>query len=257
MIKKIYLAIALAVMTAVGSLAAPSLVEQASQAYTTENYQKALELYLKAEKTQGTSSELCYNIGNTYYRLKQTPQAVLYYERSLILDPGNGDARFNLDFVREKAAISEDNGDTYFSSRILGIVSTMSSNTWAVIAIVSFLLLLAAVAAYMFMENVTVRKVGFFGGIALLLITIVANACAFYMHDKAVNRNSAIVITGPVKAGTAPRAPKDKSEVAFELNEGHKVTITDSVKSEGIKWYNVENGDQQQGWITGKNIERI
>lgn len=254
---KLYMVLAFVMMTAMSAWAADSLVEQANKAYSGENYQKALELYLKAEKTQGTASALCYNIGNTYYRLKQTPKAVLYYERALLLDPGNGDARFNLEFVREKAAINEDTGSNYFSARMLGLVSSLSSNTWAVMGIVSFLLLLTAIGAYVFAENVTVRKTGFFGGITLFVVCVIANVCAFYMHGKAVNRNDAIVMIGTVKASTAPRVAKDKSEVAFEAGEGHKVTITDSVMSQGVKWYDVETPGGQHGWIVNKNIERI
>jgi len=255
--KNIFILLAFVMMGASCAWAG-SLVEQANAAFGTEHYNKALELYLKAEKTQGTSSQLCYNIGNTYYRLKDIPHAVLYYERALILDPANGDARFNLEFAREKAAINEDNGDTYFSTRIAGAVSTLSSNTWATIGVISFILFLLAMAAYFFMDNVIVRKVGFFGGIALIAVSVIANVCAFYMHDKAVNRNTAIVMTeGPVQVSTAPRVPKDKSEVAFEIKEGYKVTITDSVTSQGVLWYDIETVDQRVGWINAKDIEII
>ncbi len=255
--KKFYFFIALVVMGTTCSWAA-SLVEQGNEAYGTEHYNKALELYLKAEKSQGTSSQLCYNLGNTYYRLKDVPHAKLYYERALILDPANGDARFNLDFVRDKALINEDSGDTYFSTHIAATVSRLSSNTWATIGISLFILFIVAVAIYVFMDNVTMRKVGFFGGIALLVLCITANACAFYMHSKAVNRNSAIVITtGPVQVSTAPRTPKDKSEVAFEIKEGYKVSITDSVTSQGNRWFDIETVDLRRGWINAKDIEII
>lgn len=257
MMKCLYTLLLFAMMATATAQAAPSAVEQANKAYGDELYTKALELYLGAEKTQGTSSQLCYNIGNTYYRLKDVPHAILYYERALILDPSNGDARFNLEFVREKSAISEDNGDTYFSTRFEGFVSSLSSNTWAVIGIVSFVLFLLAVAAYLFGQGVTLRKVGFFGGAFLIVLTVVANVCAFYMHSKAVNRNTAIVMAAQTQLSTSPRTPKDKSEVAFEMTEGYKVTITDSVKSQGTLWYNIETVDLKNGWINSKDIEII
>lgn len=246
----------LAVLSVTSALAAGSLVEQGNAAYGTEHYNKALELYLKAEKTQGISSDLCYNIGNTYYRLKDTVNAVVYYERALILDPSNDDARNNLDFTRERAQINENSGDTYFTSHIASMASSMSSNTWAVIAIVSFIMMLLAVAAYMFLDNVLLRKMGFFGGIALLVVCVIANVCAFYVHGKAVDRNTAI-IKCQVKASTAPRVPKDKSEVAFEIKAGYKVTINDSVTSGDSKWLDVETNDSRRGWINANDIEII
>lgn len=251
-------ALMLAMLVGVACTWAADDIKQANDAYGNEHYNKALELYLKVEKTQGTSSDLCYNIANTYYRLKDTPHAILYYERALILDPGNSDARFNLGFCREKAAISEESGDTYFTSRLAAVVSALSSNTWACLGVVSFLLFILALATYIVAENVTLRKVGFFGGIVLLVLSVVANVCAFYVHGKAVNRNSAIVTgEGPVTVSTAPRVPKDKSEVAFEIKEGYKVEITDSVVSQGTKWLDIETSDLKRGWINAKEIERI
>ena len=258
MTKYIYVILAIALSCVLNASAAPTTVEQANDAYGNEHYNKALELYLNAEKNQGTSSQLCYNIANTYYRLKDVPRAILYYERALILDPSNDDARFNLNFVRERAVINEASGDTYFSTRIEAWVSAFSSNTWATTGIVAFILCLIALAAYFFMDNVTVRKLGFFGGIILLIVAVTANVCAFYMHSKAVNRNSAIVMTiGPVQVSTAPRTPKDKSEVAFEIKEGYKVNVLDSVKAQGIKWLDIETIDLRRGWINAKDVEII
>ena len=82
----------------------------ANKAYSSELYNKALQTYLDIAKKDGVSSELYYNIGNTYYRLNDRANAVLYYERALLLNPSNGDARSNLDFVRTKAQINQDSG---------------------------------------------------------------------------------------------------------------------------------------------------
>ncbi|MBQ0115442.1 MAG: tetratricopeptide repeat protein [Bacteroidales bacterium] len=244
----------LLLVTAVPVLAGNT--NQATQAYDNEAYNKALEIYLEQEKT-ATSSRLCYNIGNTYYRLKDNAHAILYYERALLLDPSNSDARFNLEFTREKAAISENSGETFFSQYIDSMVSHVSSNAWTVVAVLSFLLFLAAVVAYFVAENVTVRKFGFFGGATLLVCCVVANVCAFRMYHKAVGRSAAIVMAEKATLSSSPRQPKDKSEIAFELNQGTKVEITDSVKVQGVMWLNVETADLQHAWINNKDIEII
>lgn len=257
MMKKLYITLLFVMMSVASALAAANTVTEANKAYSNELYKKALELYKATEKNDGTSSALCYNIGNTYYRLNDVPNAILYYERALILDPSNSDARFNLEFVREKSGINEDSGDTFFSTRFKAVVSSLSSNTWAVTGIVTFVLFLLAVVAYLFVDNVLVRKVGFFGGAVLLVVTIVANVCAFYVHDKAVNRDTAIVMAEQTQLSTSPRTPKDKSEVAFEMTAGYKVKIIDSVKSQGTLWYNIETVDLKSGWIDSKDVEII
>ena len=133
----------------------------------------------------------------------------------------------------------------------------LSSNTWAVIALLAFLLTLAAIAIYIFMDAVAWRKVGFFGAIVALVITIVALVCAWQMHDRAINHNEAIVIATPAALSTSPRLPKDKTEVAFELAAGYKVTITDKVKTAGTLWYHVETANRRQAWIKAQDLEVI
>ncbi len=51
-----------------------------------------------------------YNLGNTAYRQGKLDEAVAYYQQALERDPGDEDARFNLEFVREeiKRRIEED-----------------------------------------------------------------------------------------------------------------------------------------------------
>ena len=113
--KKILCILIVACCLPVIAAAADNNVALADSAYEREHYQEALQRYLYEVKNHGTSSDLFYNIGNTYYRMCDNTHAILYYERALQLDPSNSDARENLDFVREKAHISEDTGASFFS----------------------------------------------------------------------------------------------------------------------------------------------
>lgn len=236
---------------------AAAMAARAAQAYDKELYNEALKLYRQAEKEGGSSSMLCYNMGNTCYRLKDNAHAILYYERALLLDPSNGDARFNLEFVREKAQINDTSGDSFFSDWLGGLVSRLSSNTWATVAIVAFIAMLLLAAVYLFLDHVLLRKVGFFGAIAMLVVTLAANACAYHMHSKAVNRSDAIVTAERATLSTSPRTPKDKTEEAMTLGAGHKVQIVDSVNNAGTRWLDVRTPDGQRAWISAQDVEVI
>ena len=233
-------------------------IGRANQAYKQELYNEALKLYLQEAERTGVSSDLYCNIGDTYYRLKDNVHAVLYYGRALLLDPSNSDARFNLDFVRGKMQLPDDAGDSWFSNWVDQTVSRLSSNTWAVIAIITFLLLMAGVAAYLFMDNVLMRKVGFFGGGLMLVACILANLAAFHVHDKATSGNGAIIMPETATLSTAPREPRGKEEEAFELQQGTRVEIVDSIadKASG-KWLQVATAGGHKAWINAKDIEVI
>lgn len=238
-------------------LMASPLTDKAAKAYHQELYTEALQLYQQAERTEGTSAALCCNMGDTYYRLKDTGRAIVYYERALLLDPGNADARFNLDFVRQKSGIGDEAGSSILSIWANKAAGTFSSNVWAAIGVISFILCLLAVCLYVFIDNVTWRKVGFFGAIALLLLAVIANVCAFVNHSRAVNHSTAIVMKPQVTLSNAPRTPKDKTEIAFELGLGRKVELLDSVLGKNQKWFYVESSNSRRGWINSGDVEII
>jgi len=70
-----------------------------------EKYEEALEGYTRAEASSTAPTlkqNALYNIGNSLYRLGKYEEAVLAYKKALELDPGDMDAKFNLEFVREQ-----------------------------------------------------------------------------------------------------------------------------------------------------------
>lgn len=243
-------------LLAFATMSASALTDRAAKAYDQELYTEALKLYQQAEQQEGTSAALLVNIGDTYYRLKDTGHAIVSYERALLLDPGNSDARNNLSFVRQKAGLPDESGTS-----ILGIwadqaVSCFASNTWAVLAIASFLALLLAVALYVFAHRVLLRKVGFFGAIVLLAATILANVGAFVTHHRATRHDTGIVMAQKATLGTSPRTP-GPSEVAFELPQGRKVALGDSVRVGQNLWLRATTPDGRQAWINAADIEII
>ena len=255
--KQVIITILLTVL-ALPVLANNANIDRANQAYKQELYNEALKLYLQEAEQTGVSSALYCNIGDTYYRLKDNVHAVLYYERALLLDPSNSDARFNLEFVRGKMQLPDDAGDSWFSNWVDMTVSRLSSNAWAIIAIITFLLFLAGVAAYMFLDNVLMRKIGFFGGALLIVVSILANLAAFHVYHKATGGNGAIIMPESVTLGTAPREPRDKQEVAFELQQGTRVEIVDSItdKNSG-KWLQISTAGGHKAWLNARDVEVI
>ena len=142
----------------------------------------------------------------------------------------------------------------------MNVVNRVPSNTWAVVAALAFSLFLLAVALYIFVDSVWLRKLGFFGGGALLVVALVAVACAWQVRALAVEHREAIVVAHSSTLSVAPHAPNAKEE-AFVLREGQKVTIQDSVSNTaGVQvqvWYRIETADSRQAWIRSTDVEKI
>ena len=257
--RTIILSIILAVCGVVSS--AQSLVESATAEYNNDKYAKALELYLQAATEEGTSSDLFYNIGNTYYRMGDLGNAVLYYERALVLNPSNEDAEINLEFVNSKIQTRLSEEKSFVVHVIDTFIESLTSNEWATIASITFVLLIAGILLYVFSSVVTLRKVGFFGGGVMLVVSIVSLMSAFTVKSRVEAHDKAVVLSPSVTLSTVPRIPKGKAEEAFILTAGNKVTVVDSVENiNGEKaemWYEVKADDTHRAWLKKEHIERI
>ena len=255
--KSFLLTIALVATLSLQAVAAPvDLVEQGNKAYDAKQYNKAIELYEQALKN-GSSSQLYYNLGNAYYRNNNRAKAILSYERALKLSPSNSDARYNLEFINEKSQLLNEDGSSYFSSLLGNLVSHASSNAWAVIAFLALLLCLAGIACYRIADTVSLQKLGFFGAIAMAVITVFAVSCAIYMFNRSTSRDYAIIMVDKTPVNKSPHGG-DK-DVAFTLRNGVKVEIVDSItdKAPNKKWYKVSTHDERTGWIAPANFEII
>ena len=72
--------------------------------YKKNDYEKALESYQKSLDSDDAlfQSKSYYNIGNTLYRMNKLPESILAYEQALKLNPDDEEAKYNLEFVRNK-----------------------------------------------------------------------------------------------------------------------------------------------------------
>lgn len=257
--KKIFTLALLAIM-AVDAFATP-LAQQADSAYNKENYREAIDLYQQSLEKDGRSATVYYNLGNAYFRNDNPGKAILNYERSLRLDPTDEDARQNLDFVRSRIQDRPEDDTSFFTKLHRNIASAFAPDTWAWLAFAIFLALAGAVALYIFSQNIMLRKVGFFGGFALLLIFAYTLFVASYAVSKARSHDSAIVIAPSTQLSSAPRAARTTSDKVVTIHEGTRVEIVDSVATPddpvSPTWYNVKINNSTKAWLRASDVEKI
>lgn len=223
----------------------------ADSAYARQQYQQAIKDYEELLH-DGVSAELYYNLGNAYYRTDNITRAVLNYERALLLSPGDGDIRFNLQMARSKTIDKiTPESEMFFVTWYHALVNIMSVDGWARTALVSFALAIVLALAYLFSARIWVRKVGFFGGLAFIAVFILANLFAYQQRQELVNRTGAIIISSAVPVKSTPS--KSGTDL-FILHEGTKVDITDGTMR---GWKEIRVADGKEGWIETSKIEII
>ncbi|MDE6371425.1 MAG: tetratricopeptide repeat protein [Duncaniella sp.] len=244
-----------------GTMTADEIIAQADSAYTADDFQKAIELYNYTLGAFGSSSQIYFNLGNSYYRMGQMGKAILAYERALRLDPANKDARENLAFVNARITDRPGERGTFLSNALDSISGYLSSNSWGWIALICFAITMSGILAYMFSETIILRKVGFFGGFMTFILSLITVFFAIRSASIASSDEYAVIIAPSTILSTAPRVPTDRSQEAMLLHEGTRVHILDSVRSttDTIQtvWYDVEVDNTHRAWINASDVERI
>lgn len=224
---------------------------EADSAYVRGEYQLAITDY-EALLKQGGSAELYYNLGNAYYRTENITKAVLNYERALLLSPGDPDIRFNLQIARSKTIdkiVPE--SEMFFITWYHALVNLMSVDAWARMALISLALVIMLLLVYLFASRIWLRKVGFFGGILLLIVFVLSNLFAWQQKQNLLFRKGAIVTASSV---TVKSTPAKNGTDLFILHEGTKVNITDgSMRG----WLEIRIADGKEGWIERNKLEEI
>lgn len=228
---------------------------RAEAEYREGNFIESIKLYeakiAEFKQKNQESAELYYNLGNAYFRDNKIAKAIVNYERALLLDPGDSDARHNLRYARTKIEDKIDSADNFFVNQwIRSLQNLYSANGWAIIGIVLFILLIVAIGAYMISTQIQIRKASFYIGIVLLSFVIIANVFAFKQKNKVANRSTGIVMSASVSIYTSPDA---HSQELFRLHEGSKVRI----KREEGNWFEIVIANGSVGWLQKKNIEKI
>ena len=173
------------------SVMADNSLESAEKAYNEGKFAEASAIYGKISQEHGVSASLLANMGNAYAKAGDYGQAFLCYERSLYLDPSSNEVRNNRAYILSKIEdgnkanakgknISVVADEPSFFSRVKRYVTySHTSDTWAVWGAVSFVLLCGCIALYIFRTEVLLRKIGFFGGLSLLVLCVVFMTFSF------------------------------------------------------------------------------
>lgn len=225
---------------------------QADEAYAAGNYEEAARLYEQILADRGVAPVIYYNLGNCYYKTSEWAKAILNYERALLLNPGDADARFNLELARSKTVdkitpLSE----LFFVTWAKDFANLQSADAWARTAITCFIICLFSLALYLFSRKPALRKAAFFIALFLVLVCIVANAAAAYQKGVLEERTQAIVMRPSV---IVKSTPDNSGTDLFVLHEGCKVEIKDdSMRG----WKEIRLADGNVGWIPVEAIEVI
>lgn len=246
-----------------------SLIDSAQVAYDKQQYSEAVALYQSCVKAAGTSASLYANMGNAYTKLGDYGHALLYYERCLKLDPTVKMVKNNRDYILGKindankanvggkkiSVIPDEKG--FFSRLGEYLTHCQTSNTWATLGVIMFILFCVCIGLYYFREEVLIRKIGFFAGLSFLGLCIIFNILAITSAKAIVNTNEGVLMEFKATLKAEPYA--NSKTVGVPLVRGTKMEVMEIQKSKNGKptWYKVRLNSDIAGWIEAQSFEMI
>ena len=221
-------------------------------AYAQGRYNDAVTIYETVIVNEGGSVELYYNLGNAFFRTNMIGKAVLNYERALRLDPTDKDTKANLEYAlaMTKDEIAEQY-ELFLTTWFKAVVNIMDVTSWAVTAVVAFIISLLMLLLFFFSNRPALRKSALAVVIISLFVTIFANIAASHIHAYMNDRSEAVVMR---EEAYLKSTPDNSGTELIKVHEGRKVKIVDDTMKE---WKEVELEDGTVGWVPAVVIERI
>lgn len=241
-------------LTSLNSFGNNSLVgdfTRANQLYTAAQYDSAVKLYETILDKGYESAELYYNLGNAYYKAGNIPKAILNYERARLLKPNDEEINFNLQLAQTMVVDKINVLPEFFLKRWWRSFSYwFSSNVWAIISLICFVIMLIGVAVYLFVATSVIKKISFYLSVLLLAVSQVSLSHSLSLKKERTAHNTAIIMSPTV---TVRSAPDENSTELFVIHEGTKVWIIDQVGD----WLRIRIADGNNGWLKLSEVEKI
>ncbi|MCX5687677.1 MAG: tetratricopeptide repeat protein, partial [Candidatus Omnitrophica bacterium] len=216
------------------------LYEKGNSSYENGDYENAISFYEELFRIDKTSSEVFYNLGNSYFKLKKIGKAILNYERALRLNPRDKDTQLNLKLARamaiDKINISERG---FILNMLFFLYDRANINELSLIcSFLYFAIILILIFSIFFIAK---RRLMFYTAASLGAIFFILFIFLFAKIREENFTKTGIVIAEKTDARSGP---KEDYLLQFTLHEGAKISIVKKVQG----WYEIDLSKDLKGW---------
>ncbi len=218
-----------------------------NDAFLSGDYGAAISAYQAALGAGADSADLWFNLGNAQYRAGQKGQAALAFERALRRDPGDADARANLELIRAQGA------GTVVGASPPPFMARLGARVDPAVAegalLLSWLLSCALLIAWLRSRGRRGLRLASGLGAALLLCgTTAAGVATWAAFDVRSAGWSVVVVAGEVR-----EAPEPNAKVAFPVEPAVSLQVMARLGS----YAKVELPGGLGGWIEAEKVQAI
>ena len=225
--------------------------QRGNSLYNQENYQEAINKYNSILGTGQESASLYYNLGNAHYKLSNIGASIYYFEKALQLAPNDEDIKNNLAFAQKATIDAIDIIPEGFVVRtIKKITNTLSIDGWAWFSVVCIILFVILFILYYTAHSSSKKRIFFVVSWGILIFGILGIFFAFKQYNYIENNQFAIIFS---QEAIIKSEPNLRSEEVFQLHEGTKVRVTETVND----WKKIKLTDGKIGWIPANDLKEL
>jgi tetratricopeptide (TPR) repeat protein len=223
--------------------------EKANTLYEQQNYDSAQIYYEKILSSGTNNSAVCFNLGNTYFRLKKIGLAMLFFEKALRLSPNDPDIIANIKFAQSAIVDRLPTPEQSFIEVVLVRLHnlfSLNAQLWVIFAI---LLILGIFFSLGIFASSNVRLWIIYLSSILIIVLAgfgISAGLKIYSHEK---MPYAIVLSPSVEAKNQPNGNK----VLFTVHEGTKFRVRKQVG----EWSLVNLPTGVSGWVLSSSLGSI
>ena len=226
--------------------------DRANQLYLDGDYQNAVSRYSKVVEAGIEHPDLFFNLANAYYRSGSIGLAVLFYEKSLQIDPADEAAKSNLAIVRKELIdrVVMPEGGTVGEPMWHGFIRGLSIGwlTWTFL--IFYLLAFAVMIGRRLTLSQSLNRLLFWVNIPILSLSLVFGALLasrIYIQEK-IHHGVVVSNTAALREG-----PERVAKVLMEVHAGLKVRLLNEVGD----FTRVRLANGVEGFVASQQVGRI
>ncbi len=218
--------------------------EKAIQYYKSKDYPNALAEWKRLMDSGIRGRDVYYNVGNTYYELKEYPLAILYYYKALKWDPNCNECKHNLGLAERAAGIERFELPEFILFKFYhNTILQFQALTWYIMACI---LLTLGIYMRFFKQSFSnsSKWIRLIVGLAVIMIGLA-------IHRNAIRNDSSGFVL--LKASSLYLSPDTGSTSKQELTPGQFLEARDRIQG----WIKVQTSAFDSGWIEASNGEFV
>ena len=217
----------------------------ANRAFKAGAYQKAIEGYQQLADSGHENGHLYYNLGNAHFRANQLGQAILNYERALLLIPRDADLNFNVRHARDMMKDPVIESPSFVHQTFFWLNSVTLGELFWTFAVLNALLW-GALLTRLFHRG----EWNYYLSLILAIFWLIASISFGLKWYGAATDDRAVILEKEVNILAGPDVI---DTVLFKLHEGSIVHLERSEDG----WLLVSLPDKKRGWIQAEAVGRI